>query len=93
MLSSGFAATPLVRPTHDGFLGTDIGPPSWTIAAFPPYASENLAFRHCCPFCWLFVYFPQALPTDNYENMRQTGLSTNTYSPNRATYGGCGCEG
>ena len=27
--------------------------------------------RHCCPFCWLFVCFPQALPTDNYENTQR----------------------
>ena len=27
--------------------------------------------RDTCPVCWLFVYFPQALPTDNCENMRR----------------------
>ena len=78
MLSSGFAANRrlLCVQRMTAFLErissiNSIGPPLWTIAVSPPYASENLAFRHCCPFCWLFVCFPQALPTDNYENTQR----------------------
>ena len=66
-------STPLVRPTHDSFLGTDISTPSAHRRGQSPRLRPTLrrTSRHCCPFCWLFVCFPQALPIDNYENMRQ----------------------
>ena len=72
-----------------------IGPPLWTIAVSPPYASENLAFRHCCPFCWLFVCFPQALPTDNYENTQRRVCPPPFIhlTERHMIYGDCGCEG
>ena len=66
-------STPLVRPTHDSFLGTDISTPSAHRCGQSPCLRPTLrrTSRHCCPFCWLFVCFPQALPTDNYENTQR----------------------
>ena len=83
---------PLVRPTHDSFLGNfnSIGPPSWTIAASPPYASENLAAL--LSVLLAFRLLPAGFANRQLREHAATGLSTNAYSPNRATYGGCGCE-
>ena len=86
-------STPPVRPTHDSFLGNinSIGPPLWTIAASPPYALENLAAL--LSVLLAFRLLPTGFANRQLREHAASGLSTTAYSSNRATYGGCGCEG
>ena len=69
-LSSGFAASLLCVQRMTAFL--EISTPSAHRRGQSPRLRPALrrTSRHRCPFCWLFVCFPQALPTDNYENTR-----------------------
>ena len=69
-LSSGFAASLLcVQRMTAAFL--EISTPHRRGQSPRLRPALRRTSRHCCPFCWLFVCFPQALPIDNYKNMRR----------------------